>query len=117
MRGLRNGQILGIFPEGKIESTRELLPFQTGVAMMAMKTGVPVFPAYLDGTQRGRKMLAAFLLPQRATVAFGDEVVFDRRSDDRDALVAATAAMQRAIESLRELAATAASNARPRRGL
>src|SRR4051812_27325168 len=53
MRTLHNGQVLGVFPEGRIETSREMLPFQTGVAMMAIKTGVPVFPAYLDGTQRG----------------------------------------------------------------
>src|SRR5207249_2405149 len=31
LRALEAGQILGVFPEGRIESTRELLPFQTGV--------------------------------------------------------------------------------------
>ena len=104
MRALKNEQVLGVFPEGRIESTRELLPFQTGVAMMAIKTGVPVFPAYLDGTQRGGQMPGVFLLPQRATIAFGDEVIFDRTSDDREALLAATQAMREAIESLRCLA-------------
>ena len=104
MRALKNGQVLGIFPEGKIETTRELLPFQTGVAMMAMKTGVPVFPAYLDGTQRGKEMLPAFFLPQKARVRFGEEVVFDRTDEGRSGLDAATAAMKHAIETLRDAA-------------
>jgi hypothetical protein len=76
---------------------------------MAIKTGVPVFPAYLDGSQRGGEMPGVFVLPQRATIAFGDEIIFDRSSDERDSLLAATQAMQQAIESLRDLAA----NARP----
>ena len=101
MRTLHNGQVLGIFPEGRIETTRQLLPFQTGVAMLAIKTGVPVFPAYLDGTQRGLEMLPAFFQPQHAMVTFGEEVTFDRSTDDRDSLDAATAAMRAAIESLR----------------
>ena len=109
MRSLKNGQVLGIFPEGRIETTRELLPFQTGVAMMAIKTGVPVFPAYLDGTQRGKEMLQAFLLPQKATVAFGEEVVFNRGDDGRDSLETAIAGMRRAIESLRDLASNTGS--------
>jgi 1-acyl-sn-glycerol-3-phosphate acyltransferase len=101
IRALRNGQLLGIFPEGRIERSRELFPFQTGVALMAMKSGVPVYPAFLDGTQRNKEMLAALLRPQRARVIFGDEVQFDRGDTTRDGLSVATAAIQGAVEALR----------------
>ena len=101
MRALDKGQMLGIFPEGKIEPTRELLPFQTGVAMMAIKTGVAVYPAYLDGTQRGKEMLTAFFQPQRARVAFGDEVKFERAGEARDKLGRATVAIERAVAALK----------------
>jgi 1-acyl-sn-glycerol-3-phosphate acyltransferase len=101
MRALANGQLVGIFPEGRIEDSRELFPFQTGVALMAMKTGVPVYPAFLDGTQRNTSMLAALLRPQRARVIFGDEVQFDRGNKTREGLEAATAAIQGAVEALR----------------
>jgi 1-acyl-sn-glycerol-3-phosphate acyltransferase len=103
LRALEQGQILGIFPEGKIETSDELLPFQTGVAMMALRSKAPVFPAYLDGTQRNRGMTAGLILPHRARIAFGPEVAIDRAADDRPALDAATAAMQSAVESLRQL--------------
>ena len=63
MRVLADGNVLGVFPEGRIESSRQLLPFQTGVALMAVKTEVPVFPVYLDGTQRGREITEAVLRP------------------------------------------------------
>jgi 1-acyl-sn-glycerol-3-phosphate acyltransferase len=102
MRALANGQLVGIFPEGRIENSRELFPFQTGVALMAMKTGVPVYPAFLDGTQRYKSMLAALLVPQRAQVIYGDEVKFDRDDQTRDGLSAATAAIQGAVEALRD---------------
>jgi 1-acyl-sn-glycerol-3-phosphate acyltransferase len=71
LRALSHGRILGVFPEGRIETTHELLPFQTGVAMMAMKTGLPIYPAYIDGTQRGKEMLASVLTPNIASIAFG----------------------------------------------
>jgi 1-acyl-sn-glycerol-3-phosphate acyltransferase len=77
---------VGIFPEGKIATTRELLPFHIGVALMAIKADVPVYPVYLDGTQRGREMIEAFARPARATVAFGPAVQFDRSSTARPAL-------------------------------
>ena len=101
MRALENGQLLGIFPEGKIETSRQILPFQTGVALMAMKMKVPVYPAYLDGTQRDTSMVAAFFKPHRARIIFGDEVRFDRSDEGRHGLEAATSAMQSAVEGLR----------------
>ena len=102
LRALHHGQILGVFPEGKIETTNDLLPFQTGVAMMAMKTGVPVYPAYLDGTQRGMDMIPALLRRQEAAIAFGHEVVFDRSRDGKEGMEAATETMTQAVESLRQ---------------
>jgi 1-acyl-sn-glycerol-3-phosphate acyltransferase len=71
LRTLAAGRILGIFPEGKIAKTHDLLPFQSGVAVMAARTGVPVCPAYLDGTNRGLEMLPAFLKPNETSVRFG----------------------------------------------
>lgn len=111
IRELQAGKVLGIFPEGRIAVSREMLPFQTGVALMAIKNKVPVYPAYIDGTQRGRDMLRAGLLRQEATLAFGPAVEFDRSSGtNRESLEAATAAMREAIERLRQLTLT-----RPRR--
>ena len=101
IRALQAGQVLGVFPEAKIASTRELLPFQTGVALMAIKAGVDVFPAYLDGTQRNKPMLEACLRPNSARVMFGPKVEFDRTQTNRPALDAATVQIKAAIENLR----------------
>jgi 1-acyl-sn-glycerol-3-phosphate acyltransferase len=101
LRALGNGHILGIFPEGKIALSRELLPFQSGVAMLAIKTKVPVYPVFLDGTQRGQEIAPALMIPQEATLAFGDPVEFDRRSTSREVLEAATAKIREAVEALK----------------
>jgi 1-acyl-sn-glycerol-3-phosphate acyltransferase len=113
MRALHNGQILGIFPEGRIEPTSDLLPFQSGVALMATKTGVPVYPAYLDGSQRGLPMLSGFVQAQRAVLAFGPEIRFDREDDSREGQERATAAIQQAVESLRQRARRGGAPVRP----
>jgi 1-acyl-sn-glycerol-3-phosphate acyltransferase len=99
MRALHDGKLLGVFPEGRIETARELLPFQDGVAQMAMKTGVPIYPAYLDGTQRNKPMLQAFLEPQDVRVAFGPSFALER-SADKDDLSANTARVRAAIAEL-----------------
>lgn len=102
IRALHDGQVLGIFPEGRIERgpVPELLPFQSGVAMMAIKTDVPVYPAYLDGTQRNKPMVQAFMEANEATLTFGPAVQFDRSSTDKRAFAAASDAIQSAVQGL-----------------
>lgn len=80
-----------------------MLPFQTGVALMAIKSGVPVYPTYLDGTQRNTSMLVGALGRNETTVAYGPPVDFDRSSTSRENLVAATEAIKSAMERLRSL--------------
>jgi 1-acyl-sn-glycerol-3-phosphate acyltransferase len=101
MRALGHGRVLGVFAEGKIETSRDLLPFQTGVALMAIKTGVPVFPAYLDGTQRGKEMVEAIIHPRQATIRFGPEVRFPRKSTAKEALEQATESIRNAVSDLK----------------
>ena len=101
LRHLKDGRILGVFPEGRIEPTRELMPFQTGVALLAIRTGVAVYPAFLDGTQRNKSMLGGFLWPNRATLAFGPPVEFDRSSTSKENLEHATHRIKAAVEALR----------------
>jgi 1-acyl-sn-glycerol-3-phosphate acyltransferase len=101
MRALEAGRILGIFPEGKIELSDELLPFQTGVALLAIKTGVPVYPAYLDGTARQKSMLSALLFPNRLTLSLGPAVDFDRSSTGRETLEKATETIYQAVADLK----------------
>lgn len=103
LRALEAGRILGVFPEGKIETSRQLLPFQTGVALMALKANVPVYPAYLDGTQRNKTMLQAFLYPNVATLAFGPVVQAEQGSTSKEVLQAVTDRYTEAVERLKAL--------------
>ena len=111
-RALENGRILGVFPEGKIETSNDLLPFQTGVALMAIKAGVPVYPAYIDGTQRGQPMYRAFLHPNVATLAFGPAVEYPAASTSKGVLQDATEAFTAAVGRLKLLTEGSASGRR-----
>lgn len=51
-RYLREGELVGIFPEGTISRSLELMPLKTGAARIAMNAGVPLIPVVLWGTQR-----------------------------------------------------------------
>jgi 1-acyl-sn-glycerol-3-phosphate acyltransferase len=100
LRALRDGKLLGLFPEGRIETVRDQLEFQTGVALLAMKSGAPVYPAYVDGTQRGKGMVEAYVSPNRMTAAFGPQVELDRGADGREGLEKATAQIRDAVLAL-----------------
>jgi 1-acyl-sn-glycerol-3-phosphate acyltransferase len=102
MRALSRGAVLGVFPEGRIETSSDLLPFQTGVALMAMKTNTPVYPAYLDGSQRGLEMVPAMIRPGIAWIAFGPPIDFDRSSTSKADLEAATQKIETSVRDLRD---------------
>jgi 1-acyl-sn-glycerol-3-phosphate acyltransferase len=48
-RALEAGELVGIFPEGRITDTGELYPFRPGIARIVARTPVPVVPVALRG--------------------------------------------------------------------
>ncbi len=79
LRVLEAGRVVGIFPEGPFSREGQLVPGQPGVAMIALRSGVPVVPAAIDGTYealRGRR----FYVPRRhpLSVRFGAPIHFGR---------------------------------------
>ncbi len=102
VRQLSSGRVVGIFPEGKISDDGDLAEFQTGAALMAIRTKTPVFPVYVEGTQRGREMLRAFATPCRAWISFGPPLDFNGFGTDRKDLQEATDFMRAAVLKERE---------------
>lgn len=52
MQILRNGEMLGIFPEGHRSKTGEMGPLQAGASVLALKCDVPIIPLYIAGRYR-----------------------------------------------------------------
>ena len=102
MRALEDGQVLGIFPEGRLAEGKAIGNFQTGVAMMALKTGVGVYPASLEGTMRDRGMLEAFLFPQRARVGFGERVQLGESAFSKEGIERATTRIRAAVSEIHQ---------------
>lgn len=49
---LRDGDLLCIFPEGGTTLTGRLSPFEPGVGLVALRTGAPIVPFAIAGTER-----------------------------------------------------------------
>jgi len=58
---LREGGVLGIFPEGGIDRQKDNLPVRAGAAYLAIKIGVPIVPIRIKGAgkvlPRGAKFI------------------------------------------------------------
>lgn len=52
VRYLRDGELVGIFPEATISRSFEIKPLKSGAVRIAAEAGVPLIPVVLWGTQR-----------------------------------------------------------------
>lgn len=104
MRALDEGRILGLFPEGGLQEpgARALKPFQPGVGMLALRSAAPVYPAYIDGTHRGKSFAQACLLRQHAVLAFGEALSPVKSAGRRPGIEAVTAQFQGSVEGLKK---------------
>ncbi len=70
---LREGGVIGIFPQGGIrEASESELGGKAGVALLALRTGAPVIPAYITGTPALESVFLSILIPSRSRVRFGE---------------------------------------------
>lgn len=75
-RRLQSGRVVVIYPEGQINRTGKLLPPKPGVGVLVARTGVPVLPAYVTGTDEAMPKNARWIRPKRVTVRIGPPLRF-----------------------------------------
>ncbi|MEY4187015.1 MAG: 1-acyl-sn-glycerol-3-phosphate acyltransferase [Planctomycetota bacterium] len=71
---LKQGRLLGLFPEGRLnaESPDErLLAGDTGVAWLALKAAVPVIPIFIQSAPRSGSMVWVFFRRARVRLIYG----------------------------------------------
>ncbi|MEW6277212.1 MAG: lysophospholipid acyltransferase family protein [Candidatus Eremiobacterota bacterium] len=86
---LREGDLLGIFPEGDITGREALGPLHTGVARLALKTGAPVVPLGIAGTLSAFPPRTLFLRSGPVVLEVGEPIRFDPQEPEPDAVQAA----------------------------
>lgn len=105
IRLARNGGIVGIFPEGKINRTGALLlPLRSGAAAVALAARVPVVPCYIvDSPYDGKSVYSFFFCPTKTVLRLGEPIDLSEyydRSDDRELLDELTLRIGRAMIGL-----------------
>jgi len=79
---LEAGELVGLFPEGRLTADGEMGPFRPGIAQIVARTPVPVIPMALSGLWESlfarnpaRLRHAGKLLYKRIALAIGDPVM------------------------------------------
>jgi len=98
VRLLATGKALGIYPEGTRSPDGRLHKFRTGVARLALRTGVPVIPVGLVGTDRVLVPGQRVWHRQPVAVHYGEALDFSGRPEgERSARV-----LREVTETIRE---------------
>ena len=80
---LKDGQCLGVFPEGTRSRTGELGKAEAGVALIAAMSKAPVLPAAIINTN---KIFSSEKFFPRLTVVYGRPMKFEGSTKDKAAL-------------------------------
>ena len=78
VRLLREGHILGIYPEGTRSPDGKLYKGKTGVARMALEANVPVVPVVMIGTEKVNPIGSKIWRPGRIRMVVGRPLDFSR---------------------------------------
>lgn len=76
LKRLREGLVVCIFPEGNVSNAGrgKPMPVKSGAAWLALRSRVPVCPAFISDGPQTTDLLASWLLPSRVRVIFGPPI-------------------------------------------
>lgn len=79
LRALQAGEVIAIFPHGRIHLDSELpLKLKGGVARLAMWSGVPIFPVRIDGVGGEGKVVTAPFIPSHVQLTMAESFVCEQ---------------------------------------
>jgi len=102
---LRQGQVVGLFPEGERSTDGAIRHAKIGAALLAAVSGAPVIPCHIRGAFESLPRGACFPWPAAVRVRFGKPLLFPREEKgarDRPQMQAFATSMLLAIARLRE---------------
>ncbi|RIH87303.1 1-acyl-sn-glycerol-3-phosphate acyltransferase [Meiothermus luteus] len=100
IRTLQNGMVFGIFPEGRRSRTGYIEPFKTGTAAIALRTGAPIVPAAIIGSDKAWPVGKGPRLRRPIRVVFGDPIAVSPGKTDHQSLEALTQQLEAAVTAL-----------------
>jgi len=75
IKSLNSKKAVILFPEGTRSADGKLGQGKIGVGMLALKTGVPIVPVYIDGAAKAFPKGGKWIQPKKIRVVFGKPIV------------------------------------------
>ena len=75
------GYSLLVFPEGRHTTDGKMLPFRTGIGLLANNLQIPILPMRIDGLFELKRAGKKFARPGQVTVRIGAPIRFAPASD------------------------------------
>lgn len=104
IRHARAGGLVGMFPEGRINHTSDLMmPGRPGAALIALRARVPVVPMFIKGSPYNGSVFGSVLMPAKVHLTIGSPVdlsPYYDRADDRSTHREVTLRLLREIAAL-----------------
>ena len=103
LEALAAGRPIAMFPEGTRSRNGRLKEGKAGAALIAIRSGAPIVPAGIRGTQRIFPGRSQWPRPTRVVIRFGPPFTLDQVAKgrlDREALAAGTERIMASIEAL-----------------
>ncbi len=99
---IRNGFGMTIFPEGTRSKTEEFLEAKPGVGMIAIRSGCPIVPGYIHGSN---KLKDCFWGKERMSITYGEPIPAEwvsAQEATKEGYVAVTEEVMRRIGVIRD---------------
>ncbi|SFS37079.1 lysophospholipid acyltransferase family protein [Marininema halotolerans] len=84
---LKEGEVVGMFPEGSRRDDHPMEEIKQGAAYIALKSKAQLLPVYIEGTSQALPRHAKWIRPARVTIRYGSPISVDpsggRREQER----------------------------------
>ncbi len=105
IRLVQRGALVGMFPEGRINTSEQLLlPGRSGAALIALKARAPIVPCYVHGAPYNGTTLGCLLMPAAVRLEIGEPIDVSPYLDSGDARHAQEELTRRLMRELARLA-------------
>ena len=104
IRLVQRGGLVGMFPEGRINTSKQLLlPGRSGAVLIALKARAPIVPCYVHGAPYDGTTLGCLLMPAAVRLEIGEPIdvsAYADRNDQRQAIEELTRRVMREMARL-----------------
>ncbi|QDT92448.1 lysophospholipid acyltransferase family protein [Gimesia algae] len=83
LRRLKEGGLIGVFPEGGIQESRPIADANSGIAFLALRSKAPVYPVYINNSPRGKNMIEPFYTRSDTSLIYGEPIDLSDYHDKR----------------------------------